>query len=94
MGHPDIRHPGFSGKLQDQYPGRGGNQPVMIEETVNYRIGTNVLCKACKDQKIFVSGPIPTKVSDPGGLRYLVLKCPSPACGQVKTYEENELEIH
>ena len=66
----------------------------MIEETVNYRIGTNVHCKVCKDQKIFVSGPILTKISDPDGLRNLVLKCPSPACGQVETYEENELEIH
>jgi hypothetical protein len=65
----------------------------MIEETVNYGEGTNVLCKACKDRKIFVSGPTPTTVSLPDGLRYLTLKCPSPACGRVETYEQNELEI-
>ena len=65
----------------------------MAEEIVNYGIVTNVLCKACLQRKIFVSGPTPA-APIPGGGRYLTLKCPSPICGRVKRYEENELEIH
>lgn len=69
----------------------------MVEEIVNYGTGTNVLCKACQHTKmqrrIFVSGPT-TTVRIPGGVRYLMLKCPSPSCGRVERYEENELEIH
>jgi hypothetical protein len=65
----------------------------MVEEIVNYGTGTNVLCKACHQRKIFVSGPTPT-VSTPGGRRYLILKCPFPICGRVERYEENQLEIH
>jgi hypothetical protein len=65
----------------------------MAEEIVNYGIVTNVLCKACLQRKIFVSGPTPTALI-PGGGRYLMLKCPSPIRGRVKMYEENELEIH
>ena len=69
----------------------------MIEEIVDYGTGTNVLCKACRHAKmqrrIFVSGPT-TTVRIPGGGRYLMVKCPSPICGRVDRYEENELEIH
>lgn len=65
----------------------------MSEEIVDYGHGTNVLCKAkACERKIFVVGP--TKVSVRDGRRYLMLKCPSPACGQICEYEENELELH
>jgi hypothetical protein len=70
-----------------------GTELVMVEEIVNYGAGTNVLCKACRQRKIFASGPTPT-TPIPGGGRYIMLKCPSPSCGRVERYGENELEIH
>lgn len=62
----------------------------MTEEIVNYGVGTNVLCKR-GDRRIFLSGP--TKVSVLDDARYLMLKCPSPACGWTARYKEIELEI-
>ncbi len=73
---------------------RGQGREVKIavtEEIVNYGEGTNVLCKVCRDRKIFLS--CPTKVSALDGAGYLTLKCPSPACGGTERYAENELEI-
>ncbi len=61
-------------------------------QTFDYGKGTHVLCKACKERKIFIEGQ--QEVSIEGGRRYLSLKCPSPLCGQVRRYEEYELEIH
>jgi hypothetical protein len=53
---------------------------------------THVLCKVCKQRKIFVEGE--TAVSVRGPVRYLTLQCPSPGCMRIVVYEENELEIH
>jgi hypothetical protein len=64
----------------------------MSTEAVDYGQGTHVLCKSCRQHKIFVSGPREVEVRD--GKRYLDLKCPSPACGHIRTYDEDELEIH
>lgn len=64
----------------------------MTKKIMNYGKETNVLCKACMQRKIFVISP--TTVSVLGSGRYLWLKCPSPTCGRVRRYEENELEIH
>ena len=69
-----------------------GTELVMVEEIVNYGTGTHVLCKSCRQRKIFASGLTPT-TNIQGGGRYLMLKCPSPSCGRVERYEENELEI-
>lgn len=60
-------------------------------EVLNYRQGTNVLCKACRQRKIFLLGPTTTTVRD--GKRYLELTCSSGTCHQTRLYEENELEI-
>lgn len=57
-----------------------------------YGQGTNVLCEACRRRTIFVKSPIQIVLY--GGRRYMNLKCPSPSCGQVLLYEEDELEIH
>lgn len=64
----------------------------MIKEIVNYGRGTNVLCKACRQRQIFVSGPTNTTLI-PGNGRHLMLKCPSPSCGRLERYDETELEI-
>jgi hypothetical protein len=64
----------------------------IMTETVTYGAGTNVLCKVCKQRKIFIDGPQEVSIED--GKRYLSLTCPSPACNQTRRYEENELEIH
>ncbi len=61
-------------------------------QTIPYGRGTNVLCKACKARKIFIEGQ--QEVSIENGKRYLSLKCTSPPCGQVRKYEEYEVDIH
>lgn len=63
-----------------------------MTETFTYGNGTHVLCKVCRQRKIFIDGP--QNVSIENGTRYLSLTCPSPSCGQTSTYEENELEIY
>lgn len=65
---------------------------MMSEETRNYGMGTNVLCKACKQRKIFVDGP--TAVSIFEGEVHLLLRCPLPTCARLEKYREGELEVH
>jgi hypothetical protein len=60
--------------------------------TANYGKHSNVLCKGCHQRKIFVDGTQTITVDN--GERYLTLKCPSPTCGQVRLYNETELELH
>ncbi len=64
----------------------------MREEIVQYGQGTNVLCKACRQRKIFLVESVKVCVCEDG--RYLLLKCPSPGCNRICRYDENELELH
>ena len=65
----------------------------MIDGLVNYGKLANVDCEACpQHRKIFVNSP--TNVYVFGGERYLMLRCPSPACNRVAMYKEIALEIH
>ena len=59
--------------------------------TANYGRDTNVLCKACGERTIFVESPVTVTIEN--GKTFLTLKCPSPSCGQVRQYNEDELEI-
>lgn len=66
---------------------------MVSEEIRNFGTGTNVLCKVCKQRRIFVNGPTTVSISDDGEV-YLELRCPLPTCARAEKYAENELEIH
>ena len=57
---------------------------------VSYPQHTSVLCKACKQRRIFVVSPVNVFVRSER--RYLILKCLSPACAGISKYEQDELE--